>query len=218
MKWINRSWAGSLQVSSVDDMEENSKEQECIPVGCIPTAAVPATRCQYCGLVQTSFKADPPRGRTPQRHTLCGQNTFQRQTPFKGRFPFRDSSPFGGRSLPVDKHMLLKTLPSLAVHRNVKKCCLPLPCLISLLWSPQVLHNSQWQSIGGSVFDSFSTTSVNRQRMTEDLFRSLQDLCRISSDLSRLDIERAHLIEDPLSGNLPLVQSFPSLVCHFYLQ
>ena len=160
----------------------------------------------------------PHGGRTPQRHTLWGQNPFQRQTPFKGRFPFRDSSSFGGRSPPVDKHALLKTLPSLAVRRNVKIVVVPLPCLISSLWSPQVLHNSQSQSIGGSVFDSFSTTSGNHLHLTEDLFRSLEDLCRISSDLSRLDIEQPHLIEDPLGGNLPLVQSFPSLVCHFYLQ
>ena len=211
MKLINRSWAGSLQVSSVDDMEENSKEQECIPVGCMPTAAVPATRCQYCGLVQTSFKADPPGARTPQRHTLWGQNPFQRQTPFKGRFPFRDISPRGQTH--ASENITFPCNP-----QKCKNCSCTVTVLISSLWSLHVLHNSQSQSIGGSVFDSFSTTSGNHLHLTEDLFRSLKDLCRMSSDLSRLDIEQPHLIEDPLGGNLPLVQSFPSLVCRFYLQ
>ena len=33
-----------------DDLtNQNQLKQECIPVGCIPTAAVAATRCQYQG-------------------------------------------------------------------------------------------------------------------------------------------------------------------------
>ena len=143
-------------------MEENRKEQECIPVGYIPTTAVPATRCQYCGLVQTSFKADPPRRQnSPEAHPLGAES-------------LSEAGPLWGQISPCGQTRASKTLPSLAVRRNVKIVVVPLPCLISSLWSPQVLHNSQSQPIGGSVFDSFSTTSGIHLHLTEDLFRSLQ--------------------------------------------
>ena len=40
----------------------NMERQECIPVGCVPTSAVAATRCQYGGLElgRPPLEADPP--------------------------------------------------------------------------------------------------------------------------------------------------------------
>ena len=68
--------------------------QECIPVGCVPTAAVAAIRCQFVGIGQIPMEADPP----------------ERQIPLKGR-PL-----FGGRApSSVNRQTFLKTLPSFAV-------------------------------------------------------------------------------------------------------
>ena len=69
-----------------------AREQECIPVGCVLTTAVAATRCRYSG-----GWADPPEGRPPTR----------------------DRPPALRQTLPpVDRQTLLKILPSLAVRNN----------------------------------------------------------------------------------------------------
>ena len=40
---------------------KNLSKQECIPVGCVPTAVVAATRCQYQGgWANPPPEADPP--------------------------------------------------------------------------------------------------------------------------------------------------------------
>ena len=73
--------------------------QECIPVGCVPTAAVAASRCQYHGgCADPSLEADPLLSWT---------------TPFGGR-PLSEADPT------VDRQTLLKTLPSLAVGNKKK--------------------------------------------------------------------------------------------------
>ena len=84
---------GGDTISIVLDVIQVSKfvaREECIPVGCVQTAAVPTIRCQFWG----SSVGRPP----------------ERQIPLKGR------QLFGGRPpSSVNRQALLKTLPSLAV-------------------------------------------------------------------------------------------------------
>ena len=74
--------------------EETFSLPECIPVGCVPTATVSATRCQYQGCGLPSGGVWPLKGDLPQGRGLLIP-TVNRQTP-------------------------LKTLPSLAVGKYVR--------------------------------------------------------------------------------------------------
>ena len=61
----------------------------CIPVGCVLTAAMTATRCQYRGVGQTplrhnSLKADPLEADHPLEADPLEADPLWRQTPFIG--------------------------------------------------------------------------------------------------------------------------------------
>ena len=49
--------------------ETHFPQQECIPVGCVPTAAVAATRCQNWGWVDGAYYGGVPTSRGPLSHT-----------------------------------------------------------------------------------------------------------------------------------------------------
>ena len=50
------------KVKTKENKGERNRKQECIPVGCVPTTAVAATRCQQWG---GGGWADPPEGVSP---------------------------------------------------------------------------------------------------------------------------------------------------------
>ena len=91
-------WVRSDNITKLSLLLKNwnqvNRKQECISVGCIPTAAVAATRCQYRRVSVDPLEVEPSGGRP-----------HWEQTPF-------EAEPLGGR--PPNRQMLLKTLPSLA--------------------------------------------------------------------------------------------------------
>ena len=92
--WINQmlylhcdNWVRSDNITKLCLLFKNwnqvNRKQECISVGCIPTAAVAATRCEYRGVGR------PPAGRPPLRQNLLEADLPNRQTLLKHYLPLR---------------------------------------------------------------------------------------------------------------------------------
>ena len=70
---LESQWHYKLELA--DLKSELIRKQECIPVGCVPTTALAATRCQYWRSGQTP-RGRHPRSRHPRRQSPCEQTDF----------------------------------------------------------------------------------------------------------------------------------------------
>ena len=106
VSWINQmlylhcdNWVRSDNITKLSLLFKNwnqvNRKQECISVGCIPTAVVAATRCQYRRSGLTPLEAEPSGGRPPGGRSPLGAPSAAEGRPPESDTP--EADPPGSR-------------------------------------------------------------------------------------------------------------------------